>query len=302
MSHKLYDDIRDIPVELSGRVAIKLHMGERGNPNHVSPREVGVLVRKVEESGGDPFLVDTTTLYKKGRQTVEGYRRIARQHGFGGFDVVIAHDDEWVDAGGVRVAKPVAEADSLMLLSHVTGHLITAVGAALKNLSMGCVVKEGKRRIHAPMRPVHDEMRCIRCGACVKACTSDLITMRRRIEIDLVECPACQRCIKSCPTGAMRAQPMAEAKSFRQFAIAAKAVLGLFKKDRVLCVNSLNKVTRYCDCSSPSPVICKDMGYLAGKDPLSLDAESARLLRSAGAKLDWHTWDKFERIASAVLG
>lgn len=301
MSYILYDDIRNIQVELAGRVAIKLHMGERGNPNHVSPKDVGILVEKIAENGGEPFLVDTTTLYKRKRYTVQGYEQVARKHGFGEFEVVIARDDEWLDVDGVKVAKTIAEADSLVLLSHVTGHLTTGMGAAIKNLSMGCVVKDGKRRMHAPMRPVYDELRCIRCGTCVKTCPFGFISLQSGMRLDLTDCPACQRCIKLCPTGALSVQPGAVAKSFREFALAASSVLKLFKKDKILCINSLLKITRYCDCSSPSPVICKDIGYLADPDPLKIDVESARLLKSNGAKLDWQTWEKFEEIASSVL-
>lgn len=145
MSFQLHDDIRDVPVGLKGRVAIKLHMGERGNPNHIPPSDVGILVNKINDNGGEPFLVDTTTLYKKGRFTKKGYEELAKRHGFGKFEVIIASDDEWKDVDGIRIAKPVAEADSLLVLSHVTGHILTGIGAAIKNLAMGCVVKDTKK-------------------------------------------------------------------------------------------------------------------------------------------------------------
>jgi hypothetical protein len=302
MSCKIYNDMNDIPVKLEGRVAIKLHMGEEGNPNHIPPSDVDVLVKKIEENGGSPFLVDTTTLYRKGRYTVSGYEQIARKHGFGKFEVVIARDDEWKDVDGIRVAMPVAEADSLLLLTHVTGHLTTGIGAAIKNLAMGCVVKEGKRRIHAPTRPIYDELMCIRCGACVRACQIGCLSMGdKKVGLDLNDCSSCGRCVESCPSGAMRIQPDGVAKSFMEFALAAKAVLKLFKNNEILCINSMKKITKFCDCSSPSPVVCRDLGYLAGKDPLSVDIESARMLKESGAKLDWKTWERFEDIAGTVL-
>jgi uncharacterized Fe-S center protein len=301
MGRLVYDDIRKVPVRLEGRVAIKLHMGERGNPNHIPPGDVGILVDKIKENGGEPFLFDTTTLYKKGRFTRKGYEELARKHGFGRFEVVIASDDEFRVVDGFRVARPVAEANSMLLLSHVTGHLLTGIGGAVKNLAMGCVVRDGKRRIHAPMRPVHNEMSCIRCGACVNACPYGLLSMSGSLRLSLDDCPACGRCIESCPTGAMRRRPGSDIMSFRQFALSAKAVLSLFGRGDLLCVNSMKKITRYCDCSSPSRLVCKDMGYLAGPDPLALDLEAARLLRGKGARLDWKTWEKFARIASAVM-
>jgi uncharacterized Fe-S center protein len=301
MSCVLYDNIKDIPVHLEGRVAIKLHMGEEGNPNHISPQDVAVLVENIKENGGDPFLVDTTTLYRKKRYTVQGYEELAKKHGFGRFRVVIARDDEYEEVEGIKVAKAVAEADSLLLLSHVTGHISVAFGGAVKNLAMGCVVKDGKRRIHGPMRPVYDETKCIKCGACVESCPFKFPKLNGKVELNLIDCPACQRCIKACQTGAMHNQPDGMAVSFREFALAAKAVTGLFKTDKIVCINALKKVTKGCDCGSASPVVSRDMGYLAGKDPLSLDVQSARMLKDAGAKLDWETWDKFEVIAKSIM-
>lgn len=44
MSCRVFEDINDVPGKLSGRVAVKLHMGERGNPNHIPPSDVKILV------------------------------------------------------------------------------------------------------------------------------------------------------------------------------------------------------------------------------------------------------------------
>lgn len=301
LGYRIYEDIGDVPVDLTGRVAIKLHMGELGNPNHIQPDEVGKIADKIRENGGEPFLADTTTLYKKGRFTKRGYEELAKRHGFGRFEVVIASDDEWKDVDGIRIAKPIAEADALLLLSHVTGHILTGLGAAIKNLAMGCVVKESKRRIHSHMRPVYDENLCTGCGSCVHACPNGCLRFGRKVILDTRDCPACGRCIAACTTGAMRMAPKAEIHGFRAFALAARAVAGQFRNGNMLCVNSLNKVTERCDCSSNSPRVSKDMGYICGSDPLSIDLETARLLREAKARIKWKTWDKFSRISQAVF-
>ena len=301
MAFEVYGSIKEVPVDLRGRVAVKLHMGETGNPNHVSPRDAEDVVKRIKKNGGSPFLTDTTTLYKKDRYTVEGYLRVAKSNGFGNSDVVIADDSEYVAIDGYRVAKVIAEADSLLLLTHVTGHRTTGIGAAIKNLAMGCVVKETKRRIHAPMRPVYKSNACISCGACVRVCPLGCLSMDGRVVLNLKDCPACGRCIESCPAGAMCIAPGSLEKSFREFALSARAVMKLFRQKEVLCINVLKNVTKYCDCSDRSPVVSKDIGYLAGKDPLEIDLESARLLKKAGAGIDWPTWEKFENIAAAVM-
>ena len=286
MAFEIYGSIKEVLVDLRGRVAVKLHMGETGNPNHISPKDVEIAVKGIQKNGGRPFLTDTTTLYKKDRYTPGGYLRVAKANGFGKFDVVIADDEDFVDVNGYKVAKVLADADSLLLLTHVTGHKTTGIGAAIKNLAMGCVVKDTKRRIHAPMRPVYNEGKCALCGACVRACTLGCLSMGSGVLMHLEDCPGCGRCIGSCPAGAMYMAPGSVEKSFREFALAAKAVMKLFRHKDVLCINVLKNVTKYCDCSDRSPVVSKDIGYLAGKDPLEIDLETARLLKKAGAGID----------------
>jgi uncharacterized Fe-S center protein len=302
MPMKLYDDIGKIPVSLKGRVAIKLHMGEAGNRNHVSPRDVAALVKKIKEAGGEPFLVDTTTLYRKGRYTVKGYMDIAKRHGFGRFEVVIADDDDYKSVWGHKVAGPIARADSLLLLTHVTGHVSASLGAAIKNLGMGCVVKDGKRRIHGPLRPVYDGTLCIGCGSCVRTCPYGLISQRgEKVKFDLTDCSACGRCSKACPAGALRRPGNGVARSFKEFSEAARATMSLFERKDFLCISMLKRVTEGCDCGAPSPVVCKDIGYISGKDPLRLDQESVRLIKKEGGELDWKTWERFESIAKDVF-
>lgn len=301
VSCRVFEDINDVPVRLAGRVAVKLHMGERGNPNHIPPSDVGIVVDKIKENGGEPFLVDTTTLYKKGRFTKTGYEELVQRNGFGKFEVVIAGDDEWEEVDGIRIAKPVAEADSLLVLSHVTGHILTGMSAAIKNLAMGCVVRDTKRKVHSHMRPVYYENLCTLCGDCVRECHHGCLRFVRKVVLDMRDCPACGRCIRICTSGAMRLPKNAEVHGFSAFAEAAKTVSGQFPRESILCINSLKNVTERCDCSSRSPRVSKDIGYICGSDPLSMDLETGRLLREAKARIDWRAWDKFARISKAVF-
>ena len=124
---------------------------------------------------------------------------------------------------------------------------------------------------------------------------------KSRVKLDLNDCPACGACIRACPAGALTRPAGSIQESFRRFALAAKAVMHSFGQGNVLCVNSLVKVSERCDCSTPSPFLCKDLGYLADPNPLRIDVESARLLRSEDVKLDWPSWEMFENIASAVM-
>jgi uncharacterized Fe-S center protein len=44
-------------------VAVKLHVGELGNPYYVQPFFVHDIVRRVKEAGGKPFLTGSCTYY-----------------------------------------------------------------------------------------------------------------------------------------------------------------------------------------------------------------------------------------------
>lgn len=48
-------------------VAIKLHFGERGNTAFIRPIFIRIIVDKVKEYKGLPFLTDTNTLYRGSR-------------------------------------------------------------------------------------------------------------------------------------------------------------------------------------------------------------------------------------------
>ncbi|MFW5906605.1 MAG: DUF362 domain-containing protein, partial [Desulfobia sp.] len=50
-------------VQAGDIVAVKLHVGELGNPNYIRPFFVKQVLDLIREKGGKPFLTDTSTLY-----------------------------------------------------------------------------------------------------------------------------------------------------------------------------------------------------------------------------------------------
>ena len=64
---KLYNLVNS---EIYGRVAIKLHTGEKHGPN-ILPRD---LVKALQETIPDSNIVETNTLYEGDRYTTEGHR------------------------------------------------------------------------------------------------------------------------------------------------------------------------------------------------------------------------------------
>lgn len=136
------------------RIALKLHMGEKGNPYFLKPEIIKGIVRVMKEIGVKPFLFDSVVLYKGERDTVEKYYRTAKEHGFTeeliGCPVVIS--DSGVDVKTedivVHVCRELAEADGMLVVSHVKGHCCYGFGGAIKNLGMGGVTPKSKEDIH----------------------------------------------------------------------------------------------------------------------------------------------------------
>jgi uncharacterized Fe-S center protein len=142
------------------KVAVKLHMGERGNIRYIRPYYVRVLVRKIIEIGGSPFLYDTTVIYKGSRQTVKDYLETARDNGFTeettGCPIIIEDESDGIEVEvpsplrlkKIRVGKKLLNADALINLAHFTFHMQFPFGAAIKNIGMGGVLKSSKEEMH----------------------------------------------------------------------------------------------------------------------------------------------------------
>ena len=280
-------------------VAIKLHMGERGNRTYIRPRTVRRLVENLQDKGCDVFVTDTTTLYQRKRSNPEDYMETAAINGFTeenvGCPVKIADAEGDRKVGNVFIAKDLFEADRLLVLSHATGHISTGFAGAVKNVAMGCVSKRGKRYIHSAGWPRYREDRCKRCGDCVEACPFGFVMLNDRIELDLKDCPACERCLNACPEGALWRPADAMDECFRRYAETCRTVLSCFPDP--LFINELNRVTKFCDCSvDPGPVISPDLGFLAASDPIEIDLESVRLITECNplaSEIFGSTWRDF---------
>lgn len=134
----------------SGKVAVKLHMGEEGNTNYLDPELLRPLV---EEVGGS--FVDTTVLYGK-RSTVAGYYEVAADHGFAYAPVAILDEGGTITlpvTGGSQLAEAELGAgytdfDSWVSIAHFKGHGMAGFGGTFKNLAIGLATVPQKRIVH----------------------------------------------------------------------------------------------------------------------------------------------------------
>ena len=140
-------------VTLPGKVAVKVHSGEKGNQNFLRPDFWKPVIDRV---GGT--VVECNTAYEGMRNTTEKHRRLFREHGWIDYYKVDILDAEGPDLvldipnGKViqknYVGKDIANYDSMLVLSHFKGHPMGGYGGALKQLSIGCASSFGKAYIH----------------------------------------------------------------------------------------------------------------------------------------------------------
>ncbi len=149
---------RALGTELGGRVAVKVHSGEKGNQNFLTPdfwKPVFELV------GGTA--VECNTAYNGERNVTERHKRLMEYHGWSKYFDVDILDAEGPDKVldipyGKRikknyVGKDIENYDSMLVLSHFKGHPMGGYGGALKQLSIGVASSYGKAYIHGAGDP-----------------------------------------------------------------------------------------------------------------------------------------------------
>ncbi len=275
------------------RTALKLHFGERGNDGFISPVYVRQVADKVKACGALPFLTDTNTLYAGSRSNAVDHITTAVLHGFDyavtGAPVIIA---DGLFGGNVRkvridkkhfrtvtIAGDIALADSMIVLTHFKGHIVSGFGGAIKNLAMGCAPPEGKREQHKA-RPFTLGENCIGCGRCLKVCPKSAISLsRKKSTINRDLCTGCFECMHACPSHAIDIDWETEIPDFMERMVEYAYGAVKTKRKKVGYYNFLIHITPDCDCFpfSDAPIV-PDIGILASRDPVAIDAASFDLV------------------------
>lgn len=192
--------------EAGDTVAVKCHMGEWNNSAYLRPILVRVIVDKVKELGGKPFVTDTTTApyyFYGSRSTADLHLETAARNGFTkesmGCPIIISdglygRDDVKVDIPDglllkeAYLANGISEADAMIVVSHFKGHGSGVYGGSIKNVAIGCSSKRGKINVHLCNHPVVGWKYWSFNG---DNCLGD-------------ECPDHVLCDNLCPTGALK--------------------------------------------------------------------------------------------------
>lgn len=164
----------------------------------------------------------------------------------------------------------------------MTGHVLSGLGAAIKNLAMGCAPRSGKQMQHADIKPQVIIENCQACGLCLKYCLKEAISFYDGVAwIDEEKCYGCGECIATCRFKAIR-HSMDDASAPLQEKMAEYALGAVQdKKGKVCYFNFLTHITQECDCMSKAQdKITEDIGILASYDPVAIDQASIDLLKA----------------------
>lgn len=236
---RLYNELGK---ELSGNIAIKLHSGERGNQNYLTPE----FWRPVIDSIGGT-VVECNTAYEGARNSTEKHKKLLSEHGWDKYFTVDLMDENDNDIvldipEGVAIKKNfvgehMKNYDSMLVLSHFKGHPMGGYGGALKQLSIGCASSRGKAYIHS-------------AGA-----TDD-----QNVVWDMAA---------------------EQDKFLESMADAAKTIVDFFGGNMAF-VNVMKNLSVDCDCCEIAEDPCmNDIGVLASLDPVAIDRACLDLVYAA---------------------
>ena len=155
---KVQEAYHKLGVSLPGKVAVKLHSGEQGNQNYITPEFWKPMI---DEIGGT--VCETNTAYGDAAGGVRDHTgthlKLIEEHGWNKYFAVDLMDAEgpdhvWPIPDG-RVLKEnhvpnhITNYDSMLVLAHFKGHPMGGYGGALKQLAIGCASAKGKALIHS---------------------------------------------------------------------------------------------------------------------------------------------------------
>ena len=147
---KLYSLIND---KIEGKVAIKLHTGEKNGPN-ILPRD---MVQALQSTIPNSAIVETNTLYVGDRYTTEEHLETLKVNGwtFCPVDIMDAEGTVMLPVNGgkhykeISMGKNIVNYDSMLVLTHFKGHAMGGFGGSMKNIAIGCADgRVGKAQVH----------------------------------------------------------------------------------------------------------------------------------------------------------
>ena len=149
---KIYGKIRE---HMAGKIAVKLHTGEKNGPNIIPrPWVKGLMLQDMPGA----VIAETNTYYAGDRYTTAQHRETLRVNGwdFAPVDIMDENGTAMLPVKGgkwfreMSMGKGLLDYDSLLVLTHFKGHAMGGFGGSAKNIGIGCADgRIGKGMIHA---------------------------------------------------------------------------------------------------------------------------------------------------------
>ena len=230
---------------LPGKVAVKVHSGEKGNQNFLKPLFLKQIVDYVHGT-----VVECNTAYPGERNSTEKHKSLMKDHEWTKYFDVDILDSVGPDItleipNGILIkrnyiGKNIKNYDSCLVISHFKGHQMGGFGGALKQLSIGLASTAGKAYQHSAGR-TDDQKECW--------------------------------------------NPPCSDKEFKEaMADAAYSVVKYFN-GKMAFINIMANISIDCDCDgNAQPPCMKDIGILSSTDPVALDKACLDLIYNSKDK------------------
>ena len=227
---------RALGIELPGKVAVKVHSGEKGNQNFLRPDFWRPMVEAVHGT-----IVECNTAYGDAtggvRDNTDSHWKLLEEHGWTEmFDVDLMDaegpDVVWPIPNGKvlkenHVGRNILNYDAMLVLAHFKGHPMGGYGGALKQLAIGCASRAGKALIHSGGR------------------TDDRYETWEK---------------------------HADAAAFPEAMADAASTVAAHFQGKIAYVNVMKNLSVDCDCCAVAEDPCmRDIGVLASLDPVAID-------------------------------
>lgn len=281
-------------------VAIKTHFGSEGAHRIVRPVFLRKITDALRAAGARPVVTDTVRI--KGLDYLDVANANGLNHLSVGAPVVLAdglygNDNILIDAGEplgkVAVASLIHDVPSMVVVSHVKGHINAGYAGAIKNMAMGgisgshrsCGWKCGRGSMHAIGAGllVWDAQKCELCMQCQEICPLECITFEQdKFIYDDNKCWRCGRCTRVCPADALEMQGADNDMFMRSLSMATKVVANTFAPGKIVYINFVLEVQPECDCmpGADTPVV-QDQGILISDDIVAIEQASMDLIAAA---------------------
>ena len=243
-SSKMVEMLKQLNLELKGKVGLKIHYGEPNGPYFLRPD----FLQEIYDYTEGTYL-ECNTAYTSVRSSTEGHKKLLDDNGWTKNNRrIVIMDENPNDDFELTVKNPemikqnyvggrLKEFNSCIVLSHFKGHQMGGFGAALKQLSIGFASQKGKTWIHTAGEYTDWHY------AMSEAATQEKFTAA--------------------------------------MADAASTIVDYFReKGTIGFITVMANISLSCDCagaSAPTPKI-KDIGILASTDPVAIDQAALDLI------------------------